>query len=324
MPRALILGIGGMDGSHLTDVLLEKGYEVHGLHRRSSVDNLQRLGWRVRQQIGLHQGDLSDPQSVEDIIADVRPNEIYNEADQDNVDHSYKTPALSMDITAGAVMRTLESVRKVNKAIKFFQPLSATVFGDAPPMQDEDTPFNPHSPYAVGKVAAYYVCRYFRQVHGMYVNTGILFNHDSPRRSEQYLLHRICTFAVKAAIGEAQRMAFSDRAALDVRVDIGYAEDYMRGAQQMMQLPTSGDYVLATGEAWTIREMMVEAFKQAGVSGTPESRITENALLKRPGTTPTYIGRTLRAHQFFGFNPPTKMPALIGMLIAAAKERLRL
>lgn len=299
--RALILG-AGQDASFLAEILLEKDYEVHLLHRRSSADNL----WRVRHlldRIELHKGDMADPAGVEDTIHRVYPSEIYNEADQDHVDWSLATPAYSADITYGAVVRTLEALRRFSRAcphVRFFQPLSATMFGAAPPPQNEDTAFAPQSPYAVSKVAAYYACQHYRREYGLHVSTAIMYSHDSVRRQGDYLLHRICRGAVRIAAGKEKSLALGD---LDAVVDIGCAREYMEGVHRLMQLPQPGDYVLSSGRHWTIRGLVECAFRTAGVKNKFDSLSVSDDTFHRPGPPCQLVGDSAKAREAFGFRP---------------------
>lgn len=314
MTRALILGIGGQDGSYLADILLECGYEVHGLHRRTSLGNLSRIA-HIKNRLILHHGDMADPQSVHRIISAVKPLEVYNEADQDHVGWSYDTPALSVDITYGAVARTLESISRINCAIRFFQPLSATIFGNAPPSQNETTPFNPLSPYACAKAGAYHLCRHYRQTHGLLVSTAILFNHDSPRRTGDYLLHKICQGVARIARKEERTLTLGS---LDMAVDVGFARDYMEAAWQILQQDEPDDFVIGTGCAWTIREMVEAAFGAVGIKSW-EDRVILDPAFNRPDAGCTLLADPGKARKAFGFNPKTAIGELIAMLI---KEEL--
>jgi GDPmannose 4,6-dehydratase len=272
--RALILGIGGQDGSYLADVLLEQGYEVHGFHRRTSNGNLRRIE-HIKDRVTMHQGDLLDANSLIAAVGKCQPDEIYNEADQDSVGWSSVTPSYQMAVTAGAVATLLEEVKVWKESgfnIKFFQPCSAMIFGDPALMyatgrqqspQNEETPFNPQSPYACAKVAAYHLASHYRREHGMHVCTAIFYNHDSPRRTDEYLLHKICKAAVNIAAGRQETLALGN---LDARVDIGYAKDYMKAAWRIMQLPQPEDFVIGTGVAPSVWELVQFAFKCADVT----------------------------------------------------------
>jgi len=262
--RALIVGVGGQDGSHLADLLLERGYDVHGIARRSSVDNLRRIA-HLRDRVRIHVADLADPLSVHRVVAEVRPAEVYNEADQDHPGGSRDAVAYSLDVTASAVGRTLESLRLIDKDIRFFQPLSATMFGDCPdPAASETTPFAPSSPYAVGKCAAYYLCRYYRDYFGLPVSTGILFSHDGPRRKPDYFLQRLCRWAVDFHKGRRLPFELGDK---DYVVDIGAAVDYVGAIHKINTAPSAGDYVVGTGTERTALEWLQDVAGEVGLDG---------------------------------------------------------
>lgn len=262
--RALILGINGQDGSYLAEILLANGYEVHGVVRRNSQPNLWRLNGCIDHLI-LHQGDLLDPQGIDRIIGRVRPTEIYNEADQDHVGFSGAAPKLSVDVTYGGIASLLEML-KGNHTIKLFQPLSATMFGNAPAPQSLETPFDPQSPYAVSKVAAYYLCKHYREKHGIFVSTAILYNHDSVRRQGDYLLHKICKGVVKIHYGDQKSLDLTN---LQAKVDIGYAKDYMEAVYQRMQLDHPTDCLIGTGNPETIHSLIRMALNYEGVIYDP-------------------------------------------------------
>ncbi len=309
MTRALILGIGGMDGSYLADILLERGYEVHGLYRRSSVDNLQRIA-HCRDKVTLHQGDMGDAKSIDRVICFVMPHEIYNVADQDHVQSSFAAPGYSMDITAGAVMRTLESVRLITPQTKFFQPISATIFGDAPGPQTLDTPLNPLTPYACAKASALHIARYYRQVHGMHVVTAILYNHDSPRRGPDYFLQKICRQAVEVSRGLRDYVEVYDPSA---RLDIGYAKDYMEQVVECMGRSDPKDLLIGTGNPWLVEDYVAAALSCLELTPT-DYKVIEGG---RPANTltPSYI---LQGHILQG----TSMRNLIRMIVDSWKEKL--
>ncbi len=308
--RALILGIGGQDGSYLADILLGRGYEVHGLHRRSSVNNLQRIE-HIRDRVTLHQGDITEPSSIFRVVRDTMPKEIYNVADQDHVGWSYNLPGYSLEVTAKAVGTTLEVIRELDRGIKFFQPCSATMFGNAPPPQDEDTPHNPQSPYACAKTAAYHIARYYRQVHRMFVSTAILYNHDSPRRSGNYLLHQICEDAWKVATTDKEKIRVGDPKMV---VDIGYAKEYMEAVVDMMQLDKPTDVILASdGRVHTIKEIIKHCMLFLECK---DYTIVADTSLLRPGLQPTLVGDCTRAKAAINFSPNTCAFGLVRMLLA--------
>lgn len=265
--KALILGIGGMDGSHLTDILLDKDYDVHGVYRRSSYDNLSRISHALNR-ITLHRGDLSDGGSIDRIIREVNPDEIYNEADQDHVGFSRETPEVSVDITAGAVQRLLETVLRFNPKIKVFQPVSATMFASSNRPLNETSPIAPASPYACAKVAAYYLCQHYRREHGLFVSCGIMFNHESPRRGPDYLLQRIVREA--RDLGQVHISNPTDL------VDIGYAPDYMCAAYQMLQLDKPVDLVIGTSVGISVYNHARCALELCGYEDVKESIIVRS------------------------------------------------
>ncbi len=315
--KALVLGITGQDGSYLAEVLLEKGYEVHGMYRRSSTGNTKNIK-HIMDKITLHKGDLADSQSIYRIIKEVMPDEVYNEADQDNVDWSYSTSAYSWDITGAAVGRVLEIIKQINPKIKFFQPLTATAFDDSDAPQTLNTQFNPQTPYACAKILSYHICRYYRNVHNMFVSTVFFYNHDSPRRSEEYLLHKICNSAVRIANGQQKELSIGS---LDLPVDIGYAEEYMEAAWKIMQLDKPDDFIISTGETHTIKEYIEEAFKQVKVN--PEGKIKLDPKFARPGKKTVFVGDISKARELIGFNPKIKFKELIAILIDAAKKEIK-
>lgn len=322
--RALVLGAGGQDGSFMCELLLSQEYEVHGMIRRSSGDNLGRIR-HLLSDIALHKGDLSDGGSIDRIVRDVQPNEVYNLADQDHVSWSHDTPAYSADVTYGAVGRLLESVRQTNRAIRVFQPTTALMFSwSAPYPQKESSPISPRSPYAVAKTAAYYLCQTYREKYGMHVCTGILYNHDSPRRGGDYLLQKICRTAVAMAKWDytpsQQACPKFEVGSLDTLVDIGYAEDFVRAMYLTLQHPTPDDYIIGTGAPWKIRDLIEMALKQAGLdyAGLDSSLVTVNQEFDRPGCL---VADRWKVSTVTGWVPRTTMAELIGMIVDEYKVR---
>lgn len=316
MSRALILGVGGQDGSYLADILLEKGYEVHGLIRRSSVDNTVRIK-HVLDRIVLHQGDLADYGSLHHAIVASNPDEIYNEADQDAVGWSRHVPSYNYDVTFKAAGNLLEIMRHEAPEARLFQPVSATMFQGAEYPQDEDTPLTPKSPYACAKAGAYLLSRYYREVHGMFVSTGILYNHDSPRRGEDYLVHKICKSAIRVAEGKQDKIRLGN---LDHLVDIGHAREYMEAAWSILQLDKPDDYVIATGISYSVGALAYSALGQLGITDTHSLVEVDPSFVPKIGRTePPLIGDIEKARTAFGFNP-----TLHGfMLINSILEELR-
>jgi GDPmannose 4,6-dehydratase len=255
-PRALILGIGGQDGSLLAEHLLSKGYEVHGLYRHSTADNLQRVR-SILDRITLHCGDLTDPESICRALVHSRAYEIYNLADQDHIGWSWDCPSQSLDVTGCAVLRLLESV---DTDVRVFQPVSSTIYGSSPTQQtqDESCPLNPQSPYAVAKATALHLCRLWRERYGIWVSTGILYNHDSPRRAPGYLLDEIIDKVLLVKSGKADRIILRDP---DSVVDIGFAGDYVDAMHRILQCYAPDDFIIATGIGYTVGAITSEILR---------------------------------------------------------------
>lgn len=295
MKRALVLGIGGQDGSYLADILLDRGYEVHGFYRRSSVDNLQRVHHLLGDEpkIKLHRGDLCDASSVLRTLTDVEPDEIYNVADQDHVGWSGAVPRYNLDVTAGAVANLLETVRQICPQARVYQPASSTVFeglkGSSIFSLSESSPVNPLSVYACAKACAYYLARYYRQVHGLWVCTAILFNHDSPRRGGDYLLQHICRQAVGLSTECSREIRVGDPEAV---VDVGYAGDYMRDVCDLMQLEEPDDFIVASREHWTVEGIARKAIeireKEDGLWYSTDVKIVRDYNYQRPSSSGRY------------------------------------
>jgi GDPmannose 4,6-dehydratase len=211
MAKALILGINGQDGSYLAEILLDKGYEVHGMVRRTATGNLRNIQ-HIEDRLQLHIGDLTDPVSLHQIVAEVRPQEIYNEADQDHAGLSFKIPAYNFEVTGAAVGRLLEIIRQVDPTIRFFQPVTSNMFGQATePQQNEDTRLNPINPYSCAKVFAYYLCHMYRQTYGMHVSMAIFYNHESPRRTEHYVTRKITRSIARIKAGLQDKLVLAAR-----------------------------------------------------------------------------------------------------------------
>ena len=319
MKKALILGVTGQDGSYLAEILLEKGYEVNGMVRRSATGNTRNIEHLVRdpalfnRRFFLCRGDLADPTSLYRIITSVKPQEIYNEADQDHVGWSYDMVGFSADITGAAVGRVLEIIRQVDSTIRYFQPCTSNMFGKTDStFQTETTPFNPQSPYACAKVFAYYLTRYYREAFGMFASTAILYNHESPRRTEEYVTRKITRSVARIACGRQDKLILGD---LSARVDWGYAGEYMEAAWHMLQLDKPGDFIIATGEAHTVEEFVEEAF--AVVNLRPEAYVVSSQDLFRPTKTGALIGDTTKARACFGFEPKIKFKELVKLMVEA-------
>lgn len=317
MERALILGVTGQDGSYLADILLEKGYEVHGLIRKSATGNTRNIQHLLddpavfNRRLFLHRGDLADPTSLYRVISEVRPREIYNEADQDHVGWSYDMVGYSSDVTAGAVARLLEIIKQVDKTVRYFQPCSSNMFGlTEEPTQNERTPFNPSSPYGVAKTFAYYVTRYYRQAFGLHASCAILYNHESPRRPPEYVSRKITQSVARIASGKQKKLVLGD---LSARVDWGYAREYMEAAWRILQQHEPDDYVIATGEAHSVQEFVNEAFKTVGLD--PHKYVETSSEFVRPTKTSTLVGDIRKAAERLGFAPTVRFHALARLML---------
>jgi len=302
--KALILGIGGQDGSYLAEILLEKGYEVHGTIRRTSSGNTSRID-PIYSDLNMHYADLSDDSSILRVLQAVQPDEIYNEADMDSVTWSYKTVAYSLDITGAAVGRLLESIRTTCPQARLFQPLSSHMFGKGQSPQTESTCFNPQSPYACAKVMAYHLCQYYRRTFDMYVSCGILYNHESPRRSPEYVSRKITLAAARRAV-----VQLGD---VDALIDWGYARDYMEAAHTIMQLPTSDNYVIASGKPYSVMDWARGAYLSVGLKA--EDYIEINPEFLRPSRNGLLVGNTYKLHNATGWTPKVGFNELITMMV---------
>lgn len=310
--KALVLGVTGQDGSYLAEVLLEKGYEVHGMIRRSATGNTRNID-HLLDRITIQRGDLADATSIYRIINTVKPDELYNEADQDHVRWSFETPDYSYDVTGAAVGRLLEIVRQVNPSTRVFQPVTSNMFGKAVESpQNEDTPFRPQSPYACAKLLAFVLARHYREAYGMFVSTAILYNHESPRRTDDYVTRKITKAAARIKAGLQDRLFLGD---LSGTVDWGYAREYMETAWRILQQDTPDDFIVATGEGHTVREWLDTTFELAGLD--PARHVSIDPGLLRPANTLLLVGDISKARRAFGFEPKVKFRNLIELMLEA-------
>jgi len=322
MKRALILGVTGQDGSYLTDILLEKGYEIHGLIRKSATGNTRNIEHLISNpgifniKFFLERGDLADPTSLYRVINTVKPDEIYNEADQDHVSWSFDSVGYSADITGAAVGRILEIIRQVNPKIRYFQPCTSNMFGITDQKtQNEKTPFNPQSPYACAKVMAFYLTRFYRQAYGIFASTAILYNHESPRRMPEYVTRKITQAVARISLGKQGKLSLGD---LSACIDWGYSKEYMEAAWQILQLDKPDDFIIATGESHSVREWVDKAF--AAVNLKPDKYLITDPRLLRPSKTSSLVGDITKANKTFGFDPKIKFDQLIRLMVDADLE----
>jgi GDPmannose 4,6-dehydratase len=310
MKRALILGINGQDGSYLAEFLLAKGYEVHGVIRRTATGNTRNIE-SILERVQLHYGDLVDPISLYHIISEVRPGEIYNEADQDHAGISFKIPAYNYDVTGAAVGRILEIIRHVDPSIRFFQPVTSNMFGQATECpQNENTPFNPMNPYSCAKAFAYNLCHMYRKGYGMFVAVGIFFNHESPRRTESYVTRKISRSVAKIKGKMQDKLVLGDLSAL---IDWGYSREYMEAAWRIMQLDQPETFVIGTGEVHSVKEFVEEAF--ACVDLDPSKYVESSQEFFRPIQNSVLKADITKARERFGFEPKVKFRELVRMMV---------
>src|SRR3712207_5803725 len=289
--RALITGITGQDGSYLAELLLEKGYEVHGMVRRSSGETFQRLT-QIRDDIVLHTGDLLDQRSIGDVMREAQPTEVYNLAAMSYVAASWNQPVLTAEFTGTGVTRVLEAMRDVAPEARFYQASSSEMFGKVLEVpQTEATPFYPRSPYGVAKAYGHFITVNYRESYGLHATSGILFNHESPRRGLEFVTRKITWHAAAIKHGLRDELALGN---LDAKRDWGYAKDYVEAMWLMLQEDEAQDFVIATGETHTVRDCVQIAFDEAGL-GSWEDRVVIDPAFVRPAEVDLLIGDASKA-----------------------------
>ena len=314
---ALITGITGQDGSYLAELLLEKGYRVFGMTRRSSTANDERIG-HLSDRIGIVQGDLLDQASLVAAIRDVRPSEVYNLAAQSFVPTSWNQPVLTGEFTALGVTRLLEAVRQIDPSIRFYQASSSEMFGKVREVpQNESTPFYPRSPYGVAKVYGHFITVNYRESYGMFAVSGILFNHESPRRGPEFVTRKVSDGVARIKLGLTEKLRLGN---LDARRDWGYAGDYVRAIWLMLQQDEPVDYVVATGEPHSVRELCQVAFGHVGLDYRDHVVLDEDLL--RPAEVDRLEGDASRARAELGWQPEVDFETLVRMMVDADLEDL--
>jgi GDPmannose 4,6-dehydratase len=313
MPKsALITGVTGQDGSYLAELLLEKGYDVHGLVRRSSTERFDRIE-HLRDRITLHQADLLDHRSLVDALRAAKPDEIYNLAAMSFVAVSWIQPTLTAEFTGVGVTRVLEAVREVCPEARFYQASSSEMFGKVLEVpQTEATPFYPRSPYGVAKVYGHFITVNYRESYGLHATCGILFNHESPRRGLEFVTRKITWHAAAIKLGLADKLTLGN---LDAERDWGYAKDYVEAMWLMLQQDEAEDFVIATGVAHTVRNCVEIAFDQAGLAVGDHVEIDSS--LRRPAEVDQLIGDASKAKQRLGWVPETSFEQLIRLMVDA-------
>jgi GDPmannose 4,6-dehydratase len=319
MKRALITGITGQDGSYLAELLLEKGYEVHGVVRRASTETFERIN-HISHRIHLHQADLLDQLSIIDVIKESNPHEVYNLAAQSFVPTSWKQPVLTGEFTAIGVTRMLEAIRLLGKeSIRFYQASSSEMFGKVQAVpQTESTPFYPRSPYGVAKLYGHWITINYRESYNMYCCSGILFNHESPRRGREFVTRKVTDGVARIKLGMAKELRLGN---LDAKRDWGFAGDYVRAMWLMLQQDEPDDYVVATGETHTVKKLVELAFAAADLDW--EKYVVIDPALVRPAEVDLLIGDPAKAKKQLGWELDVSFPQLVEMMVKADLERLK-
>jgi len=313
--KALITGITGQDGSYLAELLLDKGYEVHGLVRRSSSFNTWRID-HVRERLVLHYGDLVDQNSLARALDALQPDEVYNLAAQSHVKVSFEMPEYTTDVTALGVLRLLDAVRDLGLKTRVYQAGSSEMYGkvhETP--QTETTPFHPRSPYAVSKVFGHYMAVNYRESYGMHVSNGILFNHESPRRGENFVTRKITMGVAAIKQGRAKELRLGN---LDAKRDWGHAKDYVEAMWRILQQETPSDYVIATGETHSVREFCEEAFGCVGLEWKDFVKV--DAKYFRPAEVDLLLGDASKARRELGWSPRVTFKELAKLMVEADLE----
>ncbi|MCX5852794.1 MAG: GDP-mannose 4,6-dehydratase [Deltaproteobacteria bacterium] len=321
MKKALITGITGQDGSYLTEFLLGKGYEIHGLIRRSSTFNTDRIDHLYKDfhdpqaRMYLHYGDLTVSAQLMDMLLEIKPDEIYHLGAQSHVRVSFDMPEYTGDVTGLGTIRILEAMRRTGSAAKFYQASSSEMFGAAPPPQSESTLFEPQSPYAAAKVYAYYVVKNYRKAYGLFACNGILFNHESPRRGETFVTRKITRAATRIKLGLQDKLYLGN---LEAKRDWGYAGDYVEAMWLMLQQHEPDDLVIATGETHSVREFAERVFDKLGMEYKKFVAVDQRYF--RPTEVDVLLGDSSKAQKKLGWKPKVGFDGLVDMMIAADME----
>lgn len=318
LKRALITGITGQDGSYLAELLLGKGYEVHGLIRRASTFNTHRIAHLyvdphvAGAQLFLHYGDLTDGSRMAGLLSEIRPHEIYHLAAQSHVRVSFDEPEYTCETTGLGTIRMLEAIRQLRLDTRFYQASSSEMFGSSPPPQNEETPFHPRSPYGAAKLFAYWTARNYREAYGMFAVNGILFNHESPRRGETFVTRKITRAVARIHAGLDNDLWVGN---IDTVRDWGYAPEYVEGMWRILQLDAPEDFVLATGVGHTVREFLALAFEEVGLDWEKYVRFDDR--YQRPAEVARLIGDAGEAKSRLGWKPQVSMSELVKIMVKA-------
>jgi GDPmannose 4,6-dehydratase len=316
--RAFITGITGQDGSYLTELLLEKGYEVHGLVRRSSTINRGRIDHLSSPDLHLHYGDLTDGVSLVNLIYEIEPHEVYNLGAQSHVKVSFEMPEYTASTDGIGALRLLEAIRAAEIDCRFYQASTSEMFGASAPPQSESTPFHPRSPYGAAKLYAHYVTTNYREAYGVFACSGILFNHESPRRGENFLTRKVTLGVAAIVLGVRDSLELGN---LDAVRDWGYAPEYVEGMWRMLQQDEPEDFVLATGQGRTVKQFVQTAFEHAGLDW--EQYVTYDAQYERPTEVHSLIGDPSKAREVLGWKAETGPDQLARLMVDADIEQVR-
>ena len=319
MKKALITGITGQDGSYLADLLLEKGYEVHGIIRRSSSFNTARIDHLYQDphvngvRLFLHYGDMVDSSNLMRIVHEVNPDEVYNLAAQSHVRVSFDSPEFTGDVDAIGTMRLLEAIRLTGVKTRFYQASTSELFGKVQEVpQRETTPFYPRSPYGVAKLYSFWAVKNYREAYGLHASNGILFNHESPRRGETFVTRKVTRAASRIKLGLQQKLFMGN---VNAMRDWGFAGDYVEGMWRMLQQDTPDDYVLATGEMHSVKELLAEAFGYVGLDW--EKYVHHDNRYERPSEVEQLLGDPTKAKKVLGWEPKVTFKGLVKMMMDA-------
>lgn len=316
--RALLTGVTGQDGSYLAEFLLERGYEVHGVIRRSSSFNTDRVEHLYQDphepdlRFFTHYGDLADPVVLARLIHTIQPDEIYHLGAQSHVRVSFDIPEYTFDVTGAGTLRLLEAIRASGVETRFYQASSSEMFGSTPPPQNELTPFHPRSPYAVAKVAAYWTTVNYREAYDLFAVNGILFNHESPRRGETFVTRKITRAVARIRAGLQDKLYMGN---LDAERDWGYAPDFVEAMWMMLQADAPDDYVIATGEKHSVREAIEVAFERGGLN--PDDHVEIDPRYYRPAEVDSLEGDASKARDELGWEPKVKFQELVEIMVDA-------
>jgi GDPmannose 4,6-dehydratase len=315
--RSLITGISGQDGSYLAELLLDKGYEVFGMTRRASTENLERID-HLLDKVTLIQGDLLDPHSLVSALQEAAPREVYNLAAQSFVPTSWNQPVLTAEFTAVGVTRMLEAIRAVDPEMRFYQASSSEMFGKVREVpQNESTAFHPRSPYGVAKVYGHHITVNYRESYGLFAVSGILFNHESPRRGLEFVTRKISDGVARIKLGLADELRLGN---LEAERDWGFAGDYVEAMWLMLQQDEPEDYVVASGEAHSVRQFAMMAFDQVGLDW--KRHIKTDPALARPAEVDRLVGDATKARTKLGWEPQIDFAELVRMMVETDHERL--